>query len=101
MWQELLKMGLQVGGDTLLPGAGSLGAGILDAAMPAEQPATPVNQQAQDQGDVGMNKLIEVGLGKMPAQIFSMLNKPKQEVMGRSFSKNQQWAQGGSNGSRY
>ena len=100
MWQELLKMGVQIGGNALLPGAGSLGAGVLDATLPAEQPTSqtgqpPIDPNAQKDGGIGVEKLIEVGLGQAPAQLYNALFAPKQQVMGRSFNKNQSWAQGG------
>jgi hypothetical protein len=93
MWQELLKMGVQIGGNALLPGAGSLGAGVLDATLPTDEQTT-VNAEAQDKGEIDYTALATTGLG-IGGGIIADLLKPKTQVMGRSFNKNQSWAQGG------
>lgn len=97
MWKDLLKIGVQVGGNILLPGAGSLGAGILDATLPSDEPTeqpTVIDPTVQSKGDVDYGALASVGLG-MAGGLMGDLLSPKAQVMSKSFNRNQQWARGG------
>lgn len=79
MFKSILKGVLNIGGNMLFPGAGSLASSVMDAAMPSEQ--SPINAQAQQQQGMDWGKIGGVAFGQVGQIAGDLFNKPSQDPM--------------------
>lgn len=94
-WKTLLKTGLNIGGNTIMPGIGNLGSGLVDAIAPEEE-ATQIDPAAAKKPDL-TETLLSVGLGAAGGFAYDLLKPQKKvnQMQMRSIQNNQNWAQGG------
>lgn len=95
-WKTLLKAGLNVGGNAIMPGIGNLGSGMVDAIAPEEEANTQIDPAAAKKPDL-TETLLSVGLGAAGGLAYDLLKPQKKvnQMQMRSIQNNQNWAKGG------